>query len=399
MHDRKKVPKEVLDAAQKEQLRNKIAAYQELCTKIISLRKSLLGVSLRPSSTPTTTADESRAEPSSEASQAGATAQNSGHEAALRDMLSLLNKVLLISPDYLTMWNTRKEVVCGLLGVERDSTPSPARCEAESPDGKGSETRASVIKAELDFTLEVITTRDPKSYGTWYRKWVLTRFGTPELLQKELALCAKALKQDERNFHCWGYRRFITALAESSAVYNDAQELQFTQTRIESNFSNYSAWHNRALIFRKWDAALGSPSDGRSTVEKLVEEFELVSQAMYTDPGDQSAWIYCKYLLKCVDHRGLIRPRLVELCRELLPNPPEFALGSSEKADGAWLQACSADSKWPLVLLADALEEASQSKCSSTAQLIWARVGELDPSHRQYYSWRAGINPVAEPSP
>ena len=51
--------------------------------------------------------------------------------------------------------------------------------------------------------------RNPKSYGAWqHRKWTLRAQGPGRAdLAHELALCAQLLAADERNFHCWGFRR------------------------------------------------------------------------------------------------------------------------------------------------------------------------------------------------
>lgn len=56
--------------------------------------------------------------------------------------------------------------------------------------------------------------RNHKSYCTWHhRKWAVQRYSAhfpaaaAGVLQRELGLCGKLLQLDERNFHCWGYRR------------------------------------------------------------------------------------------------------------------------------------------------------------------------------------------------
>lgn len=101
----------------------------------------------------------------------------------------------------------------------------------------------------------------------------------------------------------------------------EQNELAYTTRKIEANFSNFSAWHQRSKVLTSlWDSgklskvksqeeglAIGpvteftSPPEGVST----PTEFELVKNAMYTDPGDQSVWIYHRWLVGPGTH-GLI---------------------------------------------------------------------------------------------
>ncbi|KAL7181196.1 hypothetical protein ACSBR1_040131 [Camellia fascicularis] len=76
-----------------------------------------------------------------------------------------------------------------------------------------------------------------------------------------------------RNFHAWNYRRFVAALKNRS----DEEELHFTTDLINENFSNYSSWHNRV--------EKGSRIFSKEKV--LTEEYDLVHQALFTDPDDQ----------------------------------------------------------------------------------------------------------------
>lgn len=80
------------------------------------------------------------------------------------------------------------------------------------------------------------------------------------------------------------------------------QELEFSQQKIESNFSNYSAWHYRSKLLPLCfpaDTTLLHVSAESSTVqeEKLLLEFDLVTNAIFTDPNDQSTWFYQQWLL------------------------------------------------------------------------------------------------------
>lgn len=110
--------------------------------------------------------------------------------------------------------------------------------------------------------------------------------------------------------HAWDYRRYVLQCLPLSfkPARTPSNELAYTRKKIESNFSNFSAWHCRTKIFGlTWDG-LGSEEvqvekdQGASDCQaRLISaEFELVTQALWTDPNDQSGWLYHRWLIgKC----------------------------------------------------------------------------------------------------
>lgn len=62
-------------------------------------------------------------------------------------------------------------------------------------------------------------------------------------------LCAygcRFMQADSRNFHCWSYWRLLVKLMGLSAEDQESYILG----RIEDNFSNYSAWHERTRVLQ-----------------------------------------------------------------------------------------------------------------------------------------------------
>jgi geranylgeranyl transferase type-2 subunit alpha len=73
------------------------------------------------------------------------------------------------------------------------------------------------------------------------------------------------------------------------------EELKYTLSKIESNFSNFSAWHHRSLLLVPIWTAKGLDDTQRR--KERDDEFELIRQAMFVDPDDQSVWTYHSWLL------------------------------------------------------------------------------------------------------
>ncbi|CAE1319070.1 RABGGTA [Acanthosepion pharaonis] len=187
--------------------------------------------------------------------------------------LKLSLEVLLANPDFYTLWNFRKDIFFSL----KESRPT--------------EELQKLYEEELHF-IESCLRVNPKSYGTWdHRTFVMNNIPQADW-KRELFLCNKFLEYDERNFHCWDYRRFVVKNSTNITIQD---EFDFTTDKISSNFSNYSSWHYRSKLLPLLQPDPEQPAGVKE--EALLKEFEIVQNAIFTDPDDQSAWFYHKWLL------------------------------------------------------------------------------------------------------
>ncbi|XP_015251623.1 PREDICTED: geranylgeranyl transferase type-2 subunit alpha [Cyprinodon variegatus] len=205
------------------------------------------------------------------------------------EALQLTQQLLSSNPDFATLWNYRREILLHLETVRNQDEVQ------------------KIYEAELSF-LESCLKVNPKSYGSWHhRGWVSARLPRPDWA-RELSLCDRCLSLDDRNFHCWDYRRMVVKMSGVPVK----QELDFTDRLIGSNFSNYSSWHYRSTLLPllhpqapDTPSQCGNPPPSASPQthfhrvceEQLLKEYELVQNAFFTDPNDQSAWFYYRWLL------------------------------------------------------------------------------------------------------
>jgi len=136
---------------------------------------------------------------------------------------------------------------------------------------------------------------------------VIDRMPEPDW-KVELGLCNMMLDLDKRNctntisppshpscrlmdvfvlVHCWDYRRYIC----KKIGRPDADEFKYTLTKINQQFSNYSAWHLRSELLPRIFP------DSAERQKALAVEFKLVTDATFTSPEDQSAWLYQRWLI------------------------------------------------------------------------------------------------------
>lgn len=92
-------------------------------------------------------------------------------------------------------------------------------------------------------------------------------------------LAGKMLSLDSRNFLGWGYRRTIVASLESKDLSSDdstssmiEQEFDYTTKMINSNLSNFSAWHNRSKLIPR---LLNEGQAGHKARCKFLDEGKL----------------------------------------------------------------------------------------------------------------------------
>ena len=132
---------------------------------------------------------------------------------------------------------------------------------------------------ELSMTMSALKAH-PKVYWIWnHRRWCLENVPTgPDTLEgeasflgwkqaawdKELYVVEKMLDADSRNcavsfpfitwleliwtmsVQAWDYRRYV--LGSMPVSRSELSELAYTRSKIESNFSNFSAWHQRSKV-------------------------------------------------------------------------------------------------------------------------------------------------------
>ena len=190
-----------------------------------------------------------------------------------------------------------------MLTDEEASTSTPSSSDAEGGNN-AEELKLKLAKEELDLTERALR-RNPKCYSAWHhRRWILLgRTFLKHLLKPELALVDRLLDADSRNFHAWAHRRAVAA--EAAVSPKEAEEAALR--RVEDNFSNYSAWHERSATLLLEEAKKRNEKSSSSSSSSLPpavlsaslleKEFDLVRQAVFTDPEDQAPWLYHRWLL------------------------------------------------------------------------------------------------------
>lgn len=206
--------------------------------------------------------------------------------------LQLTSKMLKMNPDCYSWWNYRREILIDLYEGEGEGSLGLLREAAKSEEAKVPASRGAQVRdKELQLTVETIM-KNPKSYPSWaHRQWIVLRFECD--YDTEIKLCNEMLNADQRNFHCWNYRRFVIEVSVRSLT----SELEFCTAKIEENFSNYSAFHHRSVYFER----LHDGENFHKLLPSFKVEFSIVENATFTDPYDQSAWWYHRFLIKFLE--------------------------------------------------------------------------------------------------
>ncbi|KAF8969895.1 hypothetical protein BDZ97DRAFT_1754314 [Flammula alnicola] len=147
----------------------------------------------------------------------------------------------------------------------------------------------------------------------------------------------------------------------------ESAELAYTSRKIEANFSNFSAWHQRSKTLTSlWEQGKLDESKSRE------EEFELLRNAMYTDPNDQSVWMYHRWLVGTDGSTELLE-REIAAIQELLDEQP----------DSTWCMESIVHYK--LLLLKKSSSDSQRSLLSKECGLLLKRLQDLDSARRRRY--------------
>jgi len=187
---------------------------------------------------------------------------------------------------------------------------------------------------------------------------------------RELKLCGKLLEADERNFHCWNYRRYAAKMASTTLK----DELDFTTKKIEQNFSNYSAWHQRSAL-------IPLIYNNKNDLKKVLnQEFELIQNAMYTEPADQSVWFYHQWLIQkfmessTVEETNVVLERELKMCNDLQAILEKDPVKDKERVEPR---------KWPLLNSVFLMKK--QSGCQREILTNLKLLCQIDPLRCLYY--------------
>jgi geranylgeranyl transferase type-2 subunit alpha len=119
---------------------------------------------------------------------------------------------------------------------------------------------------------------------------------------------------------------------------------------------------------------------------ELTAEFELVTNALWTDPGDQSGWLYHRWLVGTSEY--------MRHYQHLHPSDPAPAVLERELANITELNDAEPDSKWCMnslahyLLLSARLEStapAEATKRREQAKTLLERLAVIDEDRKERY--------------
>ena len=229
---------------------------------------------------------------------------------SMEELLGYSLKLTSIGLDCPTVFNFRKDLLSKYFESLRESPTETGDEEKSSAFGKIKD----VVENEIKY-LTKMAMEDPKSYEIWFhRAWIIKTFSEQErfftnnykvtrvLIEMDLSICEKYLKKDERNFHAWNYRlelnKILFVLFPEDLEAIIGKELQFVQSKLDENFSNYSAIHFFTK-FVKMKSDL-EPKNLEFFIERkvLLSQLETNLEAIMISPNEQALWLYQRWLIE-----------------------------------------------------------------------------------------------------
>lgn len=227
------------------------------------------------------------------------------------DAFNDTSKLLILNPEFYTIWNYRREILLHLY------KPNDQVVDID--------TYAQILTDDLQFVLSQLK-KYPKCYWIWnHRSWCLFELVEIDRVNwaYEFGVVSKLLELDQRNFHGWQYRRFVVENMEREATKKaedpkqeqlallkiNLDEFNYTTSKVQRDFSNFSAWHNRAkLIPKVYDLVQSFNGDVPEEYQQqcelfqqphsvLTHDLDMIKTGIYMSPEDTSVWSYLYWLL------------------------------------------------------------------------------------------------------
>lgn len=194
------------------------------------------------------------------------------------EILQKTADILITNPEYYTIWNHRRRIYTTEFGfiIHKHSQGELTAHQRDSQI-------LDILQVDLQFLLPLLI-QFPKCYWIWnYRLWLLEQATillpadkARAVWEEELRLVGRMLNRDNRNFHGWGYRRTVIDNLESKALNGSSMamdELDYTTKMINSNLSNFSAWHNRTKLISR---VLDEKSADDNERKQMLDEGEIM---------------------------------------------------------------------------------------------------------------------------
>ena len=246
------------------------------------------------------------------------------------ELIEYTTKIMNMSEDCPTVFNFRKELIEAKIYEILNTQKAKDENDDQNTELKGlMEPLKAFLSKELMFMSQLVLS-SPKSYEIWFhRLWLLQKLADLEikhtnqsanakaLMTKDLAICEKFLAKDDRNFHVWNYRievnkKLLALSSNSEKIELVTKELDFIRTKIDENFSNYSALHFfTKYVQMKADLLYGScihPSD-------IIDVFKSNCDALFISPNEQALWMFQRW---CLDNIRDLQINYIELSYDKL---------------------------------------------------------------------------------
>jgi protein farnesyltransferase/geranylgeranyltransferase type-1 subunit alpha len=195
--------------------------------------------------------------------------------------LRLTQRVIALNPGHYTVWLYRFKIISTL--------------------------KLSVVD-EIQW-LNGIAIDNLKNYQIWHHRQLLLDYhyattigsdaeATKQFAKSETDFISKILAKDTKNYHVWSYRQYlITKLG-----YWSPFELATTQSMIEDDLRNNSAWSHRFFVVFS-DPSISTKGSAATEHDPKVpdaiidREISYAKEKIQLAPQNQSAWLYMRGVL------------------------------------------------------------------------------------------------------
>ncbi|CAI8504844.1 unnamed protein product [Pichia kudriavzevii] len=191
----------------------------------------------------------------------------------------------------------------------------------------------------------------------------------------EYDIIKQMLARDTKNYHVWSHKRWVV---QYFGLFRSGEELQYTETLIDEDVRNNSAWNFRHFIL------FGDKADAKKNRDTLSHEIGFTISQISRAITNPSSWNYLKFL-----YGECLQEEFRDLYDEIKKTVLQYTLSASGDEERLLDQGHHRVAVPAFEVLAEM--HAHEGDADAQRHVYGLLAEKLDPVRRNYWKYKSSL--------